>query len=84
MSEISIAKAFDANLPGLDGPVRIVSFADAQAFVCRWSIRDKDRAIKALLRQMAKARSTASADAAITEMKRALAIRGLLPGRVGD
>jgi hypothetical protein len=35
MSDVSIAKAFDANLPDLNGPVRIVSFADAQAFVCR-------------------------------------------------
>jgi hypothetical protein len=84
MSDVSIAKAFVANLPHLDGPVRIVSFADAQAFVCRWSIRDKDRAIKLLLRQMAKARSSTAADAAITDMKRALAARGLLPGQICD
>ena len=41
MSDVSMAGAFDANLPNLNGPIRIVSFADAQAFVCRWSIRDK-------------------------------------------
>jgi hypothetical protein len=84
MSDVSIAGGFDANLPDLNGPIRIVSFADAQAFVCRWSIRDKDRAIKVLLRQMAKARSSAAADVAITDMKRALAARGLLPDQVCD
>ena len=82
MSDVSIAGGFDANLPDLNGPIRIVSFADAQAFVCRWSIRDKDRAIKVLLRQMAK--GSAAADVAITDMKRALAARGLLPDQVCD
>ena len=84
MSDVGIAGAFDANLPDLNEPVRIASFADAQAFVCRWSIRDKDRAIKLLLRQMAKARSSAAADVAIADVKRALAARGLLPDQVCD
>jgi hypothetical protein len=84
MSDVRMAAGFDANLPELSAPVRIVTFADAQAFVCRWSIRDKDRAIKVLLRQMAKARSSAAADAAITEMKRELAARGLLLNRICD
>jgi hypothetical protein len=82
MSDVRIAGGFDANLPELNAPVRIVTFADAQAFVCRWSIRDKDRAIKALMRQMANARSAAAADAAITDMKRELAARGLLPDQI--
>jgi hypothetical protein len=47
-----------------------------------WSIRDKDRAIKVLLRQMAKARSSAAAEEAIMDLKRALAARGLLPGQI--
>ena len=84
MSDVRIAGGFDANLPDLDTPVRIISFADAQAFVCRWSIRDKDRAIKVLLRQMAKARSSAAADAAIMDMKRDLAARGLLLSQICD
>ena len=48
MSDVRIAAAFDANLPNLDRTVRINSFYDAQVFVRRWAIRDKDRVIRAL------------------------------------
>ena len=47
---------FDANLPGASQTVRIASLYDAKVFVCRWIIRDKDPALKALLRQMEKAK----------------------------
>jgi len=43
---------FDAHLPGARQAVRIASFYDAKVFACRWTIRDKDPALKALLRHM--------------------------------
>ncbi len=80
MSDVRIAAGFDANLPSFDRRVRINSFHDAQVFVRRWAIRDKDRAIRALLRRMEKANSSEAANSAIEELKRELAARGLLPG----
>jgi hypothetical protein len=74
-----VAGVFDANLPNLAGPVRISSFFDAQVFVRRWAIRDKDPAIRALLRRMEKANSSQAVAGAIQELKRELAVRGLLP-----
>jgi hypothetical protein len=41
-------------------------------------IRDKDPALKALLRHMEKANSSATADSAIQQLKQALASRGML------
>jgi hypothetical protein len=79
MSDVRIAAAFDANLPNLDRTVRISSFYDAQVFVRRWAIRDKDRVIRALLRRMERANSSESANSAIEDLKRELAARGLLP-----
>jgi hypothetical protein len=79
MSDVRIAAAFDANLPNLDRTVRINSFYDAQVFVRRWAIRDKDRVIRALLRRMERANSSEAANTAIEELKRELAARGLLP-----
>jgi hypothetical protein len=79
MSDVRIAAAFDANLPNLDRTVRISSFYDAQVFVRRWAIRDKDRVIRALLRRMERANSSEAANSAIEELKRELAARGLLP-----
>lgn len=79
MSDVRIAAAFDANLPNLDRTVRINSFYDAQVFVRRWAIRDKDRVIRALLRRMERANSSESANSAIEDLKRELAARGLLP-----
>ncbi len=69
---------FDANLPGASQTVRIASFHDAKVFVARWVIREKDPSLKALLRNMEQARSSATADSAIQELQQALSARGLL------
>ena len=69
---------FDANLPGASQTVRIATFHDATVFACRWTIRDKDPALKALLRHMQQARSSAAADSAIRKLQQVLASRGLL------
>ena len=79
MSDLRLAGVFDANLPNLAWPVRISSFFEAQVFVRRWAIRDKDRVIRALLRRMERANSSEAANSAIEELKRELAARGLLP-----
>jgi hypothetical protein len=69
---------FDANLPGTGKTVRIATYYDAKVFVRRWVIRDKDPALKALLRYMEKANSIATADTAINQLLQALSSRGLL------
>ena len=69
---------FDANLPDANLTVRIASLYDAKVFVSRWVIRDKDPALKALLRHMDKANSSATADSAIRQLQQELASRGLL------
>jgi hypothetical protein len=69
---------FDANLPGAGKAVRIASFHDAKVFVRRWVIRDKDPALKALLRHMEKINNLIAADEAIQELQHALSSRGLL------
>jgi len=69
---------FDANLPGASQTVRIASLFDAKVFVCRWMIRDKDPALKALLRHMQNVNSSAATDSAIRQLQQALASRGLL------
>jgi hypothetical protein len=69
---------FDANLPGTSKTVRIATYYDAKVFVRRWVIRDKDPALKALLRHMEKANSVATADGAIGQLLQALSSRGLL------
>src|SRR6266480_1736141 len=79
MSDARFAGVFDANLPNLASPVRISSFFDAQVFVRRWAIRDKDPAVRVLLRRMEKANSSQAVTGAIEELKRELAVRGLLP-----
>lgn len=73
---------FEAMLPGLTTPIRIMTRYDAAAFTCRWTIRDKDPALKSLLREMQRANSSATVTSAIVRLKQALASRGLL-GRVG-
>ena len=83
MSDVRIAAVFDANLPNLSRSVRINSFYDAQVFVRRWAIRDKDRVIRVLLRRMERANSSEAANSAIQELKRELAARGLLPDAHG-
>jgi hypothetical protein len=78
MSNVSI-DVFDAYLPDLDRPVRINSFYEAKVFVRRWVIRDKDRSIRVLLRKLEGSNSSTTANNAIQELKRELAVRGLLP-----
>jgi hypothetical protein len=75
---LPLANYFDANLPGASQTVRIASFHDAKVFVCRWVIREKDPALKALLRNMEQARSSATTDSAIRQLQQLLASRGLL------
>jgi len=72
------ADYFDANLPSASQTVRIASFYDARVFVRRWVIRDKDPALKALLRHMEKVNSFEATDIAIRQLQQALASRGLL------
>jgi hypothetical protein len=69
---------FEASFPGATQSVRITSFHEAKVFARRWVIRDRDRALKALLRRMEKANSSATADIAILELKHELACRGML------
>jgi hypothetical protein len=79
------AQHFDAYLPDLVDPVRIASFDDAKVFTRRWVIRDKDRALKTLIRQMEKANSSETTESAIRDFKQALRTRGLLSSPVsGD
>jgi hypothetical protein len=79
MSDPRTARDFDAILPRLSKPVRISSFHDAQVFVRRWAIRDKDLAVRALRRRLDRAHSAETADSALQDLKRELAARGLLP-----
>ena len=69
---------FDAGFPGATQTVRITCLHEAKVFARRWVIRDKDPALKALLRRMEKANSSATADVAVRELKQALACRGML------
>ena len=69
---------FDANLPGATQTVRIASLYDAKIFVCRWVIRDRDPALKALLRNVEKTKKFAMTESAIQQLTQALASRGLL------
>jgi hypothetical protein len=75
---LSLASQFEANLPGLNKPIRIMTRHDAEVFTCRWTIRDKDPALKAILREMRRANSSATVISAILGLKHALASRGLL------
>jgi len=70
---------FDAYLPRLEKAVRITGLYDAQVFTRRWIIRDKDPALKALMRCLDKARSSETAASALLHFKNALASRGLFP-----
>ena len=73
---------FEARLPGLGTPIRITTRHDAAVFMRRWTIREKDPALKALLRKMERANSAETITSAVLGLKEALASRGLL-GRVG-
>jgi hypothetical protein len=70
---------FDAHLPLLATAVRITSLSDAQVFMRRWVIRDKDRNLKTLLRRLERANSAAHIAMAMEEFKQALAAHALLP-----
>jgi hypothetical protein len=72
---------FEAHLPLASAAVRITSLYDAQVFMRRWVIRDKDRNLKALLRRLVRANSAAQMNEVIEDFKRALAAHGLLPQR---
>ena len=69
---------FDACLPRVTQAIPIRSLHDAQIFARRWAIRDKDPALKALVRRLDKVRSGEHAASAFGELKSALAQRGLL------
>ena len=72
---------FEAHLPLVATAVRITSLYDAQVFMRRWVIRDKDRNLKALLRTLERANSGARIEVAMEEFKQALAAHALLPKR---
>jgi hypothetical protein len=69
---------FEAKFSGATQIVRISSLHEARVFARRWVIRDKDPALKALLRHIEKANSFATGDAAVAQLKSALAQRGML------
>jgi hypothetical protein len=79
---LSLGAQFEANLPGLGAPIRIMTQHDATVFIRRWTIREKDPTLKVLLRKMERANSSATIISAVLGLKDALASRGLL-GRVG-
>ena len=75
---------FEACLPQVAKSVRITGLYDAQVFARRWVIRDKDPALKALVRCLEKARSAETSASALRDLKSALASRGLLPEPVAS
>jgi hypothetical protein len=79
---IPFSQHFDAWLPAVAAPVRITSIYDAQIFTRRWVIRDKDPALKALLRKLERANSATLVDEAMESFKLALSARMLLPNAV--
>ena len=79
---IPFAQHFDAWLPAVAIPVRITSIYDAQIFTRRWVIRDKDPALKALLRKLERANSAVLIEEAMASFKATLSERALLPNAV--
>ncbi len=69
---------FAAYLPRLGEPVRIGTYADAQLFVRRWTIRDKDPTLRELARRMERANSSERMNETMRELRRELAARGML------
>ena len=74
---------FDACLPQVAKSVRITCLHDAQVFARRWVIRDKDPALKALVRCLEKARSAETSASALLELKSALASIVVTPSIAG-
>jgi hypothetical protein len=62
---LSPSDYFDASFAGATQVVRIASFHEAKIFARRWVIRDKEPALKAQLRRMEQANSSATADSSI-------------------
>jgi hypothetical protein len=73
--------SFDAYLPHGVASIRVGGLYDAQVFVRRWTIRDKDPALKALGRRLDRVSSAEAAASALGELQSALASRGLLRRR---
>ena len=69
---------FDAYLPNVCTPIRIASLYEAQIFARRWVIRDKDPALKALVRRLDRVAGADAAASSFDELKSLLASRGLL------
>jgi hypothetical protein len=80
----SESEPFDACLPRLERPVRISTLHDARIFARRWVIRDKDPALKALVRRLDKARSSEAEATALRAFREALGARSLLMQRRAD
>jgi hypothetical protein len=72
------SQQFDAYLPRAGKTVRISGLHDAQVFTRRWTIRDKDPALKVLLRSLNGARDAEMSARAMLDFKSALESRGLL------
>jgi hypothetical protein len=69
---------FNACLPRGAVAIRIASLHDAQVFVRRWTIRDKDPTLKALGRRLDRVSSAETAASSLGALRDALASRGLL------
>jgi hypothetical protein len=78
MIESSNPLEFEAMLPRLGTPIRIVCFQDALVFVRRWTIREKDLEVRDLLRRMQRAKSSRDIHFLVRELRQKLATRGLL------
>ena len=72
---------FDAYLPRATACVRIAGLHDAQVFIRRWTIRDKDPLLKALGRRLDRVSSAETTASALGELQSMLASRGLLRAR---
>ncbi len=75
---MSSCDPFDAFLPNRQEPIRITCLHDAQVFARRWVIRDKDPALKALVRRLDRVNGGHSATSALHDLHGALASRGML------
>jgi hypothetical protein len=78
MGDTPGAYGFAAYLPRLAAPVWIATYVDAQVFVRRWAIRDKDPAVRELGSRMERANSSERMTRAMRELQRELAARGML------
>lgn len=69
---------FDAWLPSVAKSVRISTLNDATVFARRWAIRDKDPALKAIVKRLEHANSVDATSRALDALQQALASRNLL------